>query len=153
MAKIKEALKEIQDAIDLSKRFPGYFDKRIFRGVVIIMLLFTFIVFWSENFQFRFIYAECNKDVACNNPFYICPKGLDYTNPFLQADCMPIESVPKELIPLCNTGVCYNQYLEPHQVIGHKPNALVLWYNQICLLMVALGFLINHLKYKWGLKK
>jgi hypothetical protein len=152
LEKIKQKLDEFQEAMNLKKKFPNYFNKWIFRGVIVAMIIFTILVFASEG-TLKFTYAECNKDTPCNNPFYICPEEMDLTNPMLQEDCMPIESVPKELKPLCDTGVCFNKTLEPHQVIGHKPNAFGLWYNQICLLFVALGFLLNHIKYKQSCHK
>lgn len=143
---LSDDLKKLQDKLDLKKRFPGYFNKNVFRGIIVVMLLFTIFVYWTENFQLRFVYAECDKDHYCNNPFYVCPEEH---NMFTSTEaCLPEESVPKSIIPLCEEGLCDNKTLAPHQILGHKPNALVLWYNQISLLIVILGFALNHLLWR-----
>lgn len=133
-------LKDIQEQLDLKKRFPNYFNKWVFRGVIIIMVLFTITLYISEG-GYKFVYAECDKDVPCNNPFYAC-HGYEFEG------CMSTYNIPKEIKPLCDAGYCENKTLMPHQVIGDKPSFWVLNYNLICLLLVVLGFAFNHILYK-----
>lgn len=157
--RLKEGLQNVQDNLDLKKRFPNYFYKPIFVGIIIFMVLFTAVIFLNEG-KTRWVYAECPNDSVqkCNNPFYVCPKNTAYVikdnisfnislvNPELN-NCVHKEVMPKEVLSICETGVCERKYLEIGEVVGDKPNHWVLNYNIYCLLIVALGFLINHIAY------
>jgi len=150
---IKKKLEEIQREADLTRKFPGYFTKPIFQGVIIAMLLFTLFIYIGEHGQLTFIYAECPKDslTSCDNPFYICPiSNNDYGayNPVIN-NCMPKDQIPDKIKPLCDAGLCENKSLYPGEVIGYKPGFLVMNYNTICLIMVLFAFLINDIKYRW----
>lgn len=143
MKKIKEQLDKLQDTLDLKKIFPGYFDKKIFRGVIILMVIFTAYILFSTNFKISYVYAECpeNNNIECGNPFYVCNEGEIF-------NCIPKDSIPKPIKPLCYEGFCNNKTLQIGQVIGEKPSFIVKNYNILCLLIVLAGFLVNHIVYK-----
>jgi hypothetical protein len=146
----KSKLKELQEALDLTKKFPGYFDKRIFRFAIGFMIMFTLILIFYEG-RINFVYASCpdNSKEDCVNPFYIC-NAQEEKNPLLTYDCVPIEQLPKQIKELClKNNTCEQRFLVPGQTIGDKPSFFVLNYNFICLLIVALAFLLNHLYYKF----
>ena len=147
--KINDKLKEIQNDIDLTKRFPGYFNKTIFRGVIIFMLIFTVLVFVSNDYKLRNVYIECDKNTPCDNPIYTCRGEENIYN----SQCLPAELVPKEFKTLCENGLCDLKQLPPNTVYGNKPGFLMKNYNLICLLLVAFAFFINHIFYKQGLNK
>lgn len=145
-------LNQLHNKINLNKLFPNYFNKNIFRGVIILLIIFTIYVYVSEGYTLKFVYAECPEDSLrdCNNPFYICPVSGEYNiYNYERDDCIINETIPKEVRPLCNAGACNNEYLKPGEIIGNKPSFFVLNYNLICLLLVGMAFLTNHLYYKY----
>lgn len=149
--------------IDLNKKYPGYFKKIVFRTSIIIMLLMLVVVFVSNGYTLRFVYAECSKDsfLKCPNPFYVCPEkesvesfniNLNYTGE--NDNCIFKETINKhKLNMVCEGGGCDLKYLSPGQSIGQKPNFLAKKFNSLVFLIVLLAFGVNHIIYKWKVKK
>lgn len=150
-------LKKISDDLNLNKRFEGYFNKKIFRGVIVVIIIFTAIIFFKHK-TLSFIYAECPNESAqdCANPFYICPKSDEFNIYNTEFDkCTYYEVMPDKIKKFCdsNNNTCYEKHIGRGEIIGNKPPAYVVYYNQISLLFVAIAFFINHLNYKYKKKR
>jgi quinol-cytochrome oxidoreductase complex cytochrome b subunit len=119
--KEKKPLKE--NKLDINKVFPEYINKWIFRGVILVMILFTYFVFVSNGGTLVFNYVDCpiTAPTSCYNSAY---------QPLASPDsCLSLENIP--------IG----------ESCGKKPNFWAVYYNLICMLFVVFGFLFNHLFY------
>lgn len=105
--------------LDIKVLFPGYFNMWIFRGVIIFMLVFTFFVYQSNDFNLRFKYVICPEDSRGPCEFYNNSEDL-LAEPII---------------------------MQPGEIIGKAPNFWAKTYNKFSLLFVLIGFLINHLFY------
>jgi hypothetical protein len=130
-------LDELADKISLPKRYPGYFEKWVFRGVLLAALLLFVYVAHTDKLGFEpMFYMSCPIDVfqgRCANPYY----GIT-----CYAD-----------VPPAWWEVCKEETLFAGQTYGVPPSALFQNFETICLLLVALGFVVNHLLYVWRSKK
>jgi len=115
--------KNKKSPLDINILFPGYFYKNVFRGVVVLMILFTIFVYMS-NGGLKFNYVECPASTETFCEYY----QMNYTGDAWEQK--PIIMQPGEYIDL-----------------GRVPNYWAKNYNKICLLMVLVGFIINHLVY------
>lgn len=121
------------DKINLTKKYPNYFNKRIFRSAFIIILILTIITLWSTGWNISPAFFECSKNspAACRNKFYGATGRLCDLNP----------------------GLCETQNINPGEIVGNKPTGLMRGYNPLSLGIITLAFVLNHILYKRRLKK
>jgi hypothetical protein len=130
--------------INLSKKFPGYFNKWILKGVFVLCLILYILVLYLNNWIPYSVYVECNSTFGCDNPFVVCEypayPGIYQKEPLKQS--------------CSNSSLCslYPQYcsrsrMEPGEVIG-KRSFFIDHFDMICLSLVALAFMINHLLWR-----
>lgn len=48
--------------LDLNKLFPDYFNKNIFRGVIILMICLFVFTIYSNDWEYKFNYSYCPAD-------------------------------------------------------------------------------------------
>jgi len=137
-------LQEIQDKFNLTKRYPDYFNKNVFRVALLLVVLLTAAVYISNDFKYKFIYVECQEESGCDNPFYVCQE----TGEINCINAYYIE--PKDIEFFKEVGNI--KRLENKQIVGYKPNFLALNYNTLSLFLFFGAFLINHLLYLRGKK-
>ena len=145
---IKTKLKEIEDAFDLTKKYPNYFNKKIWRTATIILFVLFTISFITNDYKFNNVYVECKSETPCQNPFYLC-SHIDITKlDFFASGKQCMSKITWKTKPLCDAGLCDKEYLQPHETIGNPPN----FFNQYFTLWIALLYLttigINHYLYK-----
>lgn len=120
------SLKNIFDKMDLSKKFPGYFNKPLIRfGMFIYFVLLMFAI-WSHG-SLNVAYFSCDSEspVPCVNPFY--------------------ESGAK----ICTkSNICDYEILQPGETVGMTPSAFVENVNNLGILIIAITFIINHIMYR-----
>jgi len=135
-----ELLKKIQEDMDLTKKYPGYFKKIIFEIVVTISLILLVIVLINNDMSLKYDWIECNKE-SCINPYRTCqePTGDFYIS---QGNCIE-EPIPERIINLCG-GPCPETLIEG-QIIGQRPPFLAKHFNGIVMALAGLAFFINHL--------
>lgn len=144
---IKTKLDELDDKINLSKLYPNYFNKGIIRATWVLIFIVMFSIFASEGFIFHHYWIENPNNFTIENPYRTCGKapGLVAHYSFdLNAPSCFVEPPPK-LVEVCG-GDCPDK-LEPNQIIGHKPNIFYRYSTLIFFLILAWGFLINHVRY------
>lgn len=146
---IKTKLKEIEDNLSLTKKYPDYFNKKIFRTTTTLLLIIFLIGYATNDYKLINAYAECDSDQPCQNPFYLCKNiQINQTNYFTGAGYQCLQKNTWKTKNLCEQGYCDIQTLQPHQIIGNKPN----YYNQHIILWILtlylLAFTTNHIIYK-----
>ena len=125
-------IQEIADKFDLSKKYPNYFKKWIFRSAFIIIGLLLVLIYITNGTIF-FKWVECNSDKECLNPFYICQE-IGETNCIWSVSDFTIFDTQK--------------YIKPHEVLGNKPNWIGLNFTGIVLFLIINAFGINHLLWR-----
>ena len=146
---LKDKIKKLDESFDLKKRFPNYFDKRIFRTLTILMFIMFFISLYFNDWKLVNVYAECKSDTPCQNPFYLCSNiEMSEQSLFYSSGRYCLPEVTWKTRSICEAGYCNKEYLQPNEVIGNKPN----WYNEyfsiILILIYILGLGFNHYLYK-----
>ena len=121
-------LKKLEQKLDLSKRFPGYFNKKLLRSAMLVYFLLLVIAIGLNGWDFRVAYFECSIDSPspCTNAFY-------------GAEGKVCNKYPE----LCNTEIVMQG-----EILGKKPHPFVMCVNFIGLSLVALSFLVNDLIYR-----
>ena len=127
-------INKLADKINLDKKYPGYFNKLIFRlGFVVILFLFT-ITMYIEDFDFsNKIYVTCNSKLPCANTFYDCKHKL-----FVVSNCEYINSLN------CPHNLCNIKQIMPGQTIGDKPSFLYRNFFAFTITIIFATFAINH---------
>lgn len=105
----------------------GYqFDKWVFRGYAVIVVLYVLFTFYSFDFDFsQQIYLKCDGLYACENPL------------FLQ----------------CDKEVCYKEFLPPGYEYGVKPDRFLKYLYGgfvVAFLGGLLALAINHFWHNKG---
>lgn len=106
--------------LDINELFPGYFNKNVFRGVIIVLFLLATFTMYSNDWQISFNYVECPVDVLTGCDF------LTYSNSSLSLE---------------------NIHLKPGEILGSKPNNDFYAFPSRSKALVFLGFVFNHLYY------
>jgi hypothetical protein len=143
MPNIKKKFEELGKEFNLSKQYPKYFNKLVFRSGVILCLFLLFFIFVNNNFSLNYVYAECYEDI-CQNPFYKCPQD---SNSIYGPQFQCIEEVPHLLSDICSSGVCERKYLYKGEVLGEKPPFYAQYFNLICIIIMLSSIAVNHLIY------
>ena len=142
-------LKEIEDNLNLTKKYPDYFNKKLFRTATIIMFILFGIGFYMNDFKINNVYVECNSETPCQNPFYLCShiNMKEYQDFYANGkQCMP--EITWKTKELCNAGGCDKEYLQPHEIIGNKPNIYNQYFFLLIITLYIITFTINHILYK-----
>jgi len=137
--------------LDLSKRFPNYFTKWIFRGAIIMMIIVFCYILYLEDFNLsktNHAYIECASSQPCINPFYECKQRENDTSLFIYTDIMNCDQynsleVEKEFYQI--------QYISPGEIIGEKPKYDFVYYLYGLIIILAFG--LNHILYLIRRKK
>lgn len=149
---LKDDLDRLAAKMDMTERFPGYFNKWVFRAGLIFMVLLLGVVAYTDELGVKpRLYLECPADTVlgrCDNPFFAktnCMMG-SCDDLMLIREC----HAPKEYADLCN-----KEYFVAGETYGTKPSWLQSNFIMIGLLVVVLCFAINHLLYwrrtgKWS---
>ena len=126
-------IKELLDKIDLSKKYPGYFNKWIIRGGFLFIFLFNLFILDSNDWHNTTAWAYCPKSALtpCENPFF--------NNYSYHKDCI--------------NGLCNTQFIQPGEEVGKKPSLAFSNYNELSFLFGLLTFVINHFVYMIRRKK
>lgn len=144
---IAEELRKLQEKADLTRRFPGYFRKYLFRAA----FFFSFFYFCAAavvagpHVLTGYISASCPDDALtgkCFNPYYYCAYGtLDERRGIVCPD-------NERLLSLCNkTDLCQKKYLSPGETVGEVPPAIVSLAGAALLISLLFAFALNHLLY------
>ena len=141
--KLKEFDKKLGDKLDLNKRFPGYFNKWVFRlafVLIAVMIIDAFIAYGVSGQT----YLSCNDPAGCLNPLYVCQRE-DYKQVngehIVPNDCF-IEVTPA-IKKSCKVIDCTKKYLSYGDSYGEKPPA----YLDGMFILIVLAFVANHLLY------
>lgn len=123
--------------LDLSKKFPGYFNKWVLRAGFAVAAVLYIAALWSNGWTQSVAFAQCPDDAigACRNPFYECEVGEVY-------QC--VDEVPDHL---CINGLCDVKYLQPGQEVGARPGWLMRNAASLGFLAIVMSFALNHVLY------
>lgn len=134
------SLKKYNDALDLKKKFPGYFDVRVFRLAIVAILLLHAVAFVLNDLQLNALENYCPDDSPhpCRNLWFNCTR--DYM-PWEEKSC--VDWLDEQQ---CERLSCHQQTLQPGE--GHRLHPLVRWVNWISFTLFALAFLVNHVRWK-----
>lgn len=157
LKQIWEELKKIPDKINLSKQYPDYITKNVFRAWVFSLLILFVVALGTNQWSINYSYAECTDVEPCKNPYYVCQEGPfvpggEFSKIVAEEDCMPKELVPKEVKHLTDEYGTL-RLLQPGQIIGNKPNFLNKNFNAIALLSFFLAIIINHFLYEIKMRR
>jgi hypothetical protein len=141
---MKQKLKQINNKLDLNKKYPNYFNKLILRLFFGLGLLFCAVLLLIYGFT-NWTYIEClnNPLGVCKNPFVYC-KADSIIKP---SECKFYNSVE------CVGVNCDKEVIKVGEIIGQKPPAIVNNSILIFILIITFGFGVNHLNYIWRVKK
>lgn len=122
-------IKAFFDDIDMSKKYPNYFNKPLIQFSFIICLILISLAFVFNGYSLQYFYSECQDINGCINPLYICN----------DLHCMKTEA--------CDKYGCTSQYMQYKETIG-KENKFIQYVNGICLIIVTIAFIFNHIEYR-----
>ena len=164
----KEKFNRFNTAFDISKNTGYYFNKWIFRSAILLMILLWVYIAWTLNWDFSaHIYISCPNQSTCHNPFIdtlagegcngqpICYNAVQhpqfkhsYDDLSKGINKFKYPGIEEELLKVKS----YNPILQRGETRGTKPPVLVQYYVLICLIVLAVAFLINHLIYNKNFK-
>ena len=138
--------------MNLTKKYPGYFNKWIFRGALFFLVVLFILALKSQNYSMEkhlYIYCPDENIDKCLNPYYVCNQYLatdaagyiQINEAGLAVFCASVGELP-EPCPVCEV-----QYLNPGQSLGDKPPAYVEYFPHYGFLLLALALAFNHLAY------
>jgi len=148
---LDESLKKKFGKYSMQNKFPGYFNRNVFRGAALCMLLLLIGVFVQQGFDFGAgISVSCSESSTqpCQNPVYDC--GLADTAEELQLApfCNIFGTLDAERPDawVCSIAPCDKPYLQPGE---SYTNAGWLLRHGIALLslIIFLAFLVNAMFY------
>jgi hypothetical protein len=135
-------LKEIEEKLDLNKKFPGYFSRRwIFKLGMLIIFLYFFNVAYENDFNFENnYYQKCDNDAGCFNLYYECTTSPIKAITILGANCDAVLKLK------CKYTECFDDYLSYGETVG-KENPTESFIN-FMIVVLLLCFAINHIIWK-----
>lgn len=128
-------LKILQDKLDLSKKYPDYINKNVFKIGFSIFILFVGLLIYSFGFT-NFIYIICDSELGCVNPYIKCQDII--FNP----DCDFYKKNP------CIGKNCDNYIITYNDYIGQKPPLILKNSYKFALIIFLLTLLFNHIIYE-----
>jgi len=111
--------------LDLNQLLPNYFNKKLFRSVVVIIIFLFLFTAWSNGWKNEFPYIEC--PIEAFDPCVIDRSMI--TN--------------SEHIPEAWDGIVLTQ----GEFIGEKPNEHYFLFQTRVWLIIFITFLLNHFNY------
>lgn len=125
--------------VDFKEKFlPGYyFNKKIMRVALVIMLLVAVGIMWEEDFDFSdHVTYNCPVDsvAPCENPF-----RYENYETFSWLECP-------------DPDVCKYDFVMPGQTIGEPIPPGVKYFSLFVFFLMAAAFLVNHLVHNRGYK-
>ena len=137
---LMKKIKEIKDKLDLSKRYPNYFNKKIFRIGVAFLFLYIFILLINFGFGASWNYINCDNPSGCINPYIECDNSVWVVDP----TCEYYKFNP------CKGLNCDTYMIEYGDYIGEKPPFIVKFGDDIIFSIIMLTILFNHINYmRW----
>jgi hypothetical protein len=134
LTKIKQKINDFEDSINLTKKYPKYFNKIIIRTTFAFVFIFLFMLIVTSGI--KTVDVSCNDPRGCANPFYVCSSTR------LEIDCQT--NVPEWI---CEKTTCTDKMLPYGYNVGN--NSFIYNYKYlITFSILILGFLVNHISYK-----
>jgi len=138
----KDKIKEIEDKLDLSKKYPNYINRPVFRIGLFVFLIFVFSIILVYGFNTKWVNIVCESSTGyCENPYLEC-KADKYSKYCLMTNNLP-----------CIGRNCENERISFNDYIGEKAPPVIENANIIMLFILVSTFLINHLIYIKNIKK
>ena len=136
----------MKNPLDLNEKYPGYFNKTVFRAGIILITFFAIVLMLMNGIQNQYyIMCDVNNIQPCKSILYACanppePLTMEYYN----------------IRDTCNSILKHNwsnteknkEFLQPGEVLGNPPPTIVKHSLDIILIMLVLMFIINHIIYK-----
>lgn len=147
----REFDRKLGERMNLSRRFPGYFEKWVFRGMLLVILAIVFVAGQSSGWDFSpKYYVSCPEaseghvpvnfqEGGCPNPFYQCPDTA----------CL----LERGVVNPCPEGfagsaLCTQERILPGESIGAVPNWWLVNGVWVMVLTVFAAFVVNHALYE-----
>lgn len=139
--KAYKKLQELHDKINISKRFPNYINRNIFRLGAILIFIFIGMIVYTYGYDTQWVYSTCDDHRGCFNPYMEC-QDHNFTNPFIDHNhCTYILSTE------CIGKNCDEYYIKQYDYFGTKPPKIVTDSKMIIFIMFLATIYINHLYY------
>jgi hypothetical protein len=127
-----------RDKLDLTKKYPYWFNKPVIRSgfIIIALVLFLYGSMHISDLRGGSVSCPSTANTPCINPFYECQS--EYFNCVIVA--------PKQA---CESGLCDQQYLEPGEVIGTSATVINTMYSLLfwgLLTTFSLSVLVSRMK-------
>lgn len=137
---IQQKFYKLQNRIDLTKKYPGYFNKGILRTMwgVFFLVVALAIINNIDTINQVSIYCPENTMIQCRNPVYQCQSVGE-------RECVIVSEYCQEF------DICDKKYLSPGEHYGAPINPYGLYYD-LMMITIAIGFMANHVYYKWRRK-
>lgn len=135
--------KELQNKLDLKKKFPGYFNMWIFRCAFIFLLVVFCFGVYIDGFSPEPYYTCPEGGPRCENILYWCTQEYNILMDMKIQDCGDAEYI-------CNKWeyLCTFEYLLPGESVGHKPSFISAHTVDIFFVTIIFAFGLNHLLYR-----
>lgn len=111
--------------IDISKYYPQYFNKTVWRWAFAIAFTLQAIAVFMTGFNLYPAYFDCQSS-SCENPFYNAPKAF----------CAR------------NGNLCEVEYLTEGEIVGEKPPLFVRLVNPLGFALLAAAALLSYSMYE-----
>jgi hypothetical protein len=127
-----KAINDFFEQIDLSKKFPNYFNKKLIKTSMYLCFAIIIISLIINKGSFFYFYAECNND-TCMNPLFV-----QVDNRFEKSNLCYKKGFE---------SFCLDPIMQKGDKIGNY-NYFVQNSNNITLMILIITFIINHILYK-----
>lgn len=158
---LKTKIEELQNKMDLKKKYPGYFTnttKWIINISFFFILLLVGINYYLDGNSFVSFSFSCNTNdnSSCLNPFYDCTKvNTNYSQAYLLTvggKCNMAEMPSDIKAKICETGICDKEYVPNGFFVGRK-DFFAKYSLHLGLLLLAFAFILNHIIFIRNMKK
>lgn len=149
--KIRAWDNRFSSAMDLKRKFPGYFSKTVFRLAVLLLVVVALIAAHQSGWKLNTVHLECPESVTvCENPYYVCGtdpgEGINFQIPFQGIGSPECQKSVQSWI--CEQIPCNRKYLYGGESYGTKAPFLIQHFKIIALLVLVGAFAINHILYR-----
>jgi len=126
----KNKLKELQDKLNLSKKF--YINKTIFRVAMGLILLYLLIGVYLYGYE-PYISVDCESK-QCVNPFIYCEENL------YKGNCWEWNKIE------CEGVNCDKYYISEGEYFGEKPPVYLKYGKLIIFFIILSAFVVNYIE-------
>lgn len=141
-----KSLDEKFSKFSLSKKYPGYFTRGVFKFFALLMFLFVVATFWQQGWTLNAVEISCPIDSRgnCQNPVYDCtlPGATDSVS-----FCSKFELHTKPQAWVCDIAPCDKPYLTPGESYSNA-GWLIQHGIEVIVLLILSAFLVNALIYR-----